>query len=377
MKFCTWGDISSSLQGKPSGGGELQIALLSKALAKLGNEVVVIDYLTDKDYVTEEGIKVLKIENYNKGIRGLRFFTHRLPGIYDSLVAQKADIYYVQIRDFRHILALWAARKTKGKFIIQLASDLDAMNLWKRIKYDYFTHFEDLYWFAKFFFIELIFPKLIRKADCVLVQHQGQKDNLDKIGIDSIIFYNLIEPEIIPDQTECDRKDFCYVGALDNRKGFADFFKLVEKAQFTTFKVIGLPRDKTGHKYYEKMKSFSNVILLGKLSHKETLIQIRDSKALISTSPMEGFPNIFVEAWACGTPVLSLYFDPGGILRKEGLGEVADGNMDRMLELMKNINTNNDFINKSRSYVERNHCLNDQKMKEIDKLFNSFIQKEV
>ncbi len=41
MKICFWGDIGKALSGNTSGGGELQIALLARALAKAGHEVVV------------------------------------------------------------------------------------------------------------------------------------------------------------------------------------------------------------------------------------------------------------------------------------------------------------------------------------------------
>ena len=127
MKICFWGNIAGALTGNTSGGGELQLALLAKALARSGHEVVIIDYNTTEDFITADGIKVFKIKGWNNGIRIIRTFTHRLPQLYWSLKAQKADVYYCRIRDFRHILAFWAARKVKAKFILGLASDLDAM----------------------------------------------------------------------------------------------------------------------------------------------------------------------------------------------------------------------------------------------------------
>jgi glycosyltransferase involved in cell wall biosynthesis len=203
----------------------------------------------------------------------------------------------------------------------------------------------------------------------VLVQHVGQKNTLAKKGIKSVIFNNLIELHEIPQVTDPVRQDFCYVGALDKRKGFAEFYQLVEKAPFATFKVIGQPRDRTGYKYFEKLKSFDNVKLFGNLSHSDTLNHIMNSKALISTSPMEGFPNIFVEAWACGIPVLSLSFDPGGVMKKERLGEVADGNLDKLVGYMKEVQNTEEFAKRAKEYVEKNHVVNEEKIKEIDDLF--------
>jgi glycosyltransferase involved in cell wall biosynthesis len=368
MKICSWGDIACALNGKTSGGGELQIALLCKALAKSGHEVVIIDFMTKQDFTTDEGIKVLQVKGYDDSIKFFRFFS-LIPNLYSSLIDQKADIYYCQIRDFRHLLALWAARKVKGIFVLQLASDLDAMGLRMRMKYDYFTRFEGLYWFTKVFLTELVFPSLVRRADMVLVQHAGQKNILLKKGINSIIFNNLIELDNIPKAPNPVRQDFSYVGALDKRKGFADFYRLVEKAPFATFKVIGQPRDKTGFLYFKKLESFKNVTLFGNLSHSETITHILNSKALISTSPMEGFPNIFVEAWACGIPVLSLSFDPGDVIKREGLGFVADGDLDKLVNAMGSIQNTYEFAQKAKSFVEQNFALNKNKMNEINDIF--------
>ena len=373
MKICTWGDVASALEGKTSGGGELQIALLAKVLAKSGHEVVIIDLMTDKDYVTEEGIKVVQIKGYHGGIRLFRFFTQRIPKLYENLKDQKADVYYAQIRDFRHILSLWAARKTKGIFVIQLASDLDALGLRKRLKHDYLTHFDGLYWFLNIILIELIFPFVVRKADMVLVQHEGQKQVLAKKGIKSIIFNNLIELNGIPDDPFPDRSAFSYVGALDKRKGFAEFHELAKRAPASTFKVVGSPRDRTGYKYFELLKSFKNVQLFGSLSHKETMKHIHSSKALISTSPMEGFPNIFIEAWACGLPVLSLSFDPGDVIKKENLGVVADGDFDKLITAMDTVENTEEFAKRAIDYVEHNHIVNEAKVKEINDLFEKLL----
>lgn len=374
MKICTWGDVASALKGKTSGGGELQIALLAKSLAKSGHDVVIIDFLIEKDFITEDGIKVLTVKGYNNDAKYFRFFS-LIPKLYSDLKAQKADIYYSQIREFRQLLPYMAARKVNGKFVLQLASDLDAMTLRMRMKYDYLTRFEGLYWFLKVFLTELIFPALVRKADTVLVQHEGQKDILIKKGIKSFIFNNLIELKEIPEIANPVREDFSYVGALDKRKGFDKFYKLVEKAPFATFKVIGQPRDKTGYLYYEKLKSFKNVTLFGSLSHSETMYHILNSKALISTSPMEGFPNIFIEAWACGIPVLSLSFDPGGIIKKEGLGFVADGDLDKLVTEMAVVKFGEEFAEKAKMYVADNFVLNDNKIKEINDLFVELSEK--
>ncbi len=372
MKFCTWGNIASAIEGKPVGGGELQIAMLCRVLAASGHEVVIVDINVDKDYTTREGIKIVRVKGWDAGIRFIRFFTHRLPRLYACLREQKADIYYCQIRDYTHVLAYMAARRSKGKFVIQLASDLDALNLRYRMKYDYLTNLDGgLWWFVKVPLNEIIFPRLVRKADLALVQHEGQKESLAKKGIDSVIFYNLIDISGLNINPDASRESYCYVGSLDRRKGFPQFYELARKAPSVKFKVIGKPRDRTGELYYEKIQSLKNVTLYGKLSHTEAIEHISNSRGLVSTSPMEGFPNIFVEAWACGIPVYTLYFDPGATIEKLKIGFNAKGDIEELARMLSINREHPGMSERSRDYVIKHHALTENKIKEINTLFEN------
>ncbi|MEO9146706.1 MAG: glycosyltransferase family 4 protein [Ginsengibacter sp.] len=375
MKICFWGNIAKAITGNTGGGGELQMALLAIALAKGGHEVVIIDYGASEDFVTTDGIKIFKIKGWNDGIRMIRTFTHRLPQLYRALKKQKADVYYCRIRDFRHILAFRAARKVKAKFVLGLASDLDAMNFASRLKFQLLVSPATLWSFFSGSLIEIVYPYLLRNADLVLVQHQRQKDILSKKNIRSVVFFNIIEPtKSLATQIQTSNY-FIYVGSLDKRKGFVDLFNLIKKTPSLSYKVIGQPRDRTARLYYEELKKIKNVTLSGRLSHSETIQEIANSKALISTSPMEGFPNIFIEAWASGIPVFSLYFDPC-VIEKEKLGKVAHGNLDELIEMMKNNSTSEEFAIRAKSYVENHHVLNSKKICEINEIINGLFKKE-
>ncbi|MBS1634227.1 MAG: glycosyltransferase [Bacteroidetes bacterium] len=133
MKFCFWGNISGALQGRNPGGGELQIAYLAKALALKGHEVVIVDPYSKNSFITEEGVKLINVPGWNKGIKGLRLFFNRIPSLWRTLVAQKADYYYVRMRSYLHILPFLAAKKNKGKFITGIASDIDVMSFKKKV----------------------------------------------------------------------------------------------------------------------------------------------------------------------------------------------------------------------------------------------------
>jgi glycosyltransferase involved in cell wall biosynthesis len=369
MKICFWGNIGRAMDGKTDGGGELQIAFIARALASCGHEIVVVDYNTRESYTTAEGIKVLPISNWNKGLRVVRTITHRLPGLYSTLMEQNADIYYCRIRDFRHIIAWMVSRRLKAKFILHLASDLDAMNLKGRVKGYYMAQSANLWWLFSGIFIEFAYPFLLRHADLVLVQHTGQRDILLRKKIRSRVFLNIIDITLLPEPTLNAHRDFIYVGWLDKRKGFPDFYKLVERAPTRTYRIVGEPRDDIGRFYYNKLKAFPNVKLMGVLSHYETLRQISGSKALISTSPSEGFPNVFLEAWAYGIPVISLNIDPGSVIENRKLGTIAHGNMNVMLQSLDDKAFNEEFAHRAMQYIEENHALTPKKVTEINTIF--------
>ena len=369
MKICFWGKIADALKGETGGGGELQIALMAKTLAFLGHEIVVVDLDISHEFITAEGIRVCPVEGYTKGIKMIRTLTHRLPGLYSTFVGIKADIYYCRIREYRHIIVYMAARKANAKFILGLASDLDILSIGKRWKHFYSSNVKDLWGVFNGIIGEMVYPFLLRKADCVLVQHESQKELLRKRNIGSMVFPNLIDTYAIDTVLQPEKRDFVYVGSLDKRKGFADFFKLVQCSPSLSFKVIGSPRDKTGSHFLKKLREFENVRLIGRLTHSETIKQISNSKALISTSPMEGFPNIFIEAWACGVPVLSLHVDPGGVISSEGLGLVANGDMDKLVEMMHTVSNSENFASKAKNYIKNNHELNKAKIMEMNSIF--------
>lgn len=373
MKICIWGNVTDAIMGITPGGAELQIALLAKALKQNGNDVVIIDPSIKEDIETEDGIKIFSVRGWDKGIRILRTFTHRLPQFYKLLKEQEADIYYCRIRDFRHIFSYWAAKKVNAKFILALASDLDILSFGMRCKHSYFTQLSGPWLYLNGLLVEAVYPYLTRKSDKVFVQHEGQLNILQKKNIDALIVSNLIDLKVIPSSSENKRNEFVYVGAFDKRKGFQQFFELVQKCPECMFRVIGLPRDRTGNKYYEKLKSFNNVILMGWLSHSKTISNISKSIALISTSPMEGFPNIFIESWACEVPVLSLFVDPGSVIEKEKLGYFANGRVEVLIEKVKYFNTNKITCENGKDYVAKTHALNEQKQIELNSIFEKIV----
>ena len=74
-----------------------------------------------------------------------------------------------------------------------------------------------------------------------------------------------------------------------------------------------------------------NLELLPHQWRDKVLELIGRSAAVVVTSSHEGMPNVFLEAWARGVPVISLHFDPDRRITDDGLGLFADGSWDEFV----------------------------------------------
>ena len=92
-RVCIYGEaIGDALAGNVAGGAELQGAFLARALASAGVGVTVVDPQEGADRRTPEGITVRAIPGWNRGIRGLRMFTHRIPSLSRTCAAEKPAV---------------------------------------------------------------------------------------------------------------------------------------------------------------------------------------------------------------------------------------------------------------------------------------------
>ena len=358
MKFCFFGNVSDALKGQTPGGGELQIALLAKALAQKGHDVVIVDPYANESFETDEGIKLINVPDWNKGMRGIRLFSHRIPTLKKILLEQNADYYYIRMRSYMHLVPYLVAKKMKRKFIVATAHDLDVLSFKEKYKYEYKPKFNLVQLLTLFWPSDIVYRYLLKRTDYLILQHSGQQQGLNIVRGKVGIFPNIFDPKNLQNVENHPGNYFIHVGALTVLKGVENLYNLVKMLdKQTRIVIVGQPRDRRAIKIYEQLSKLENVTLKGKLNHEETIQLIANAKALINTSNYEGFPNIFLEAWATGVPVISLKVNPGDVINKYGLGIYCEGNLQKMKTC---IESNELSINKNKlmSYVTEFHDLN-------------------
>jgi len=182
----------------------------------------------------------------------------------------------------------------------------------------------------------------LRRVDRIFVQHGGQFQDLSPaLQRKAHVLPGLV---VIPEKIKPLQQRGNYVVWVASLRPHKRPDLLVELARRTPDiryvvcggkSTFGTPAE-FSEKILSDLQSLPNVEHLGDVPHPRVLEIIANAKVLASTSDMEGFPNIFLEAWASGTPVVSLKVDPDGMIRKSSLGFVS-GTLDNAATDLRNL----------------------------------------
>jgi glycosyltransferase involved in cell wall biosynthesis len=126
-----------------------------------------------------------------------------------------------------------------------------------------------------------------------------------------------------------------WLGRFAPQKRLEWLLDIAEQRPEICFDVAGDANQPTPYseRLWQRARGLANVHLHGRLCPSRARELIRSTPLLVCTSSYEGFPNIFLEAWSFGVPVVTT-MDPDGIIANESLGAVAT---DRE-ELIRGIN---------------------------------------
>lgn len=162
--------------------------------------------------------------------------------------------------------------------------------------------------FQKFIYsnadIILIQSKKIKEAFCLQLEKNCSPRKRKSIENRIKIFPNGITvPESSPSKISSRPREILFVGRLEPIKGIAillEAFRLCN--QDVHLKIIG---DGSQRSYLESIAKGLNVSFMGMCKEDVIKYQLRNSKALILPSLSENFPNVILEAFCEGIPVIA------------------------------------------------------------------------
>jgi len=335
------------------GGAELQLYLVGRALREKGWEIsfLVGDYGQERSMGGPNGIRLLRAySNQGQGvfigekIRLLREF-------WRSLEEVDADIYVSRgLTGQAGVIAAYARLKRR-RCVFWFGKNADA---WYGIP-----------WLSPLPAIERL-PAWygIRAADAVIVQTNDQQELLRRhVGRSGFVV-----PNVAPWEDGTPKDDpgeyVLWVGSIQPKKRPHMLLDIAARTPDVRFVMAGGRMEACPELYASvqtRANQVPNVDFLGFVPFSDTKRLFERASALVSTSDghEEGFPNVFLQAWGTGTPVVATC-DPDGVNRKHGLGyfcQTAAEVSESICTLMADPELREQTGCRVSEYVRRNHSL--------------------
>jgi glycosyltransferase involved in cell wall biosynthesis len=291
-----------------AGGMELQSLLLGRALASQGIEVeFLVGDSGQREVEVRDGSTFRKlIVRTGSPCRKARHFIGALQASKATIVLERGA------SDLTGILYL-ASRLVHKKFVFAGASDVNFVRT---------ANDPGITTAAR----RRLYSLAISRADGVVVQKTSQLHDLQiHYGRHGVCIRSLlsIPPESGP---VASGQEVVWISNLHRYKRPDIVLDLAARLPQFTFVLVGGARE-AGYADGIRRQAgmLPNVRMTGFVPQERIRDILSRARLLINTTVVdgsleEGFPNTFLQAWACGVPTASLISDPDGIIVEHGLG---------------------------------------------------------
>lgn len=200
--------------------------------------------------------------------------------------------------------------------------------------------------------------EMIEGADAIMAQKVSQQDALAERGVSSTLIPNALDVDVV--QGEPARDHVLWVGRAAVIKQPWIVFEVARRLPSVRFVMVA--PDSTPwllQALTAQVEAFDNVTLIPGLQLREVPQMMRNAAMLIGTSWFEGFSNVYLEAAAQETPVVSLNVEVAVSPDEAGCGYHAEGDFEafvsRIEEWMNDAEAREEAGRVARDYVRRVH----------------------
>ena len=335
-----------SRAGKRGGGAERQTYLLAQALSVQGIRVAHVVYKVEDPLALSNPNPVLVERQEFSGRRRFGKF-HESVRIWRGVKSADAAIYIVRTGSpaLGVVAAFCRLRRRRLIFASSTDADFTLVGLTERIR-------------------SSMYRLGLRYTDAVVVQTAEQL-RLVREGFPRITRSTHI-PSFAEPMPAGERPgtSFIWIGRTVDYKQPLRYVELARSIPDAQFRMVATPIWYAMDLHAQLMRAAADVPNLESLDprpHGELMKLVGEAVAVVSTSHLEGMPNIFLEGWASGIPALTLDFDPDGVIAHHGIGVAAGGSWDEFVagarRLWDSREDHEDLARASRAYIDDVHSL--------------------
>jgi len=286
------------------GGAERAMLTLSKRFVKEGHSVTILALTKNNFYKIPKGVELVYLSKMDDSLSGLRKM------FYMPYHAWKVKQYVK-----KHNVALVQSYLFRANFVNLISSMLGSKQVIQAVNRSVVSRFFNEGFSGKInlFLIRHLYPK----ADMVVHISMQMKDDFNRHFFkrrNEKVIYNPYDIEALLAQSRESVDDFIFeshkrylitVGRLIPLKRFQDVLEAMRKLD-SDIELILLGDGAERNFLEERVKEFSlekRVHFLGQVENPFKYIKRAD--VFISSSSVEGFPNVLLESMLCGTMVVS------------------------------------------------------------------------
>jgi glycosyltransferase involved in cell wall biosynthesis len=327
------------------GGIEVLDWALARGLAERGFDVSIAtcDY-GQAAVERRSGVALWRTFSPEAGVPGFRFVYPRLWKTMRTLRSVNADVYLASGGGLTAGWAYESARLRGSRFVFMAASDKDVLRSLPAL-----TQRRAKWWYLR----------ALRGADAHIAQTERQRRLFhENFGIDADVIAGPVElPAASVDAGANDV--ILWLSTYKPSKRPDWFLELARRLPKFRFVMIGFaPSSKTNGSWQAANRAAADLPNLEVHGFVDQIDDfMRAAAVLVHTSPLEGFPNIFLEAWSYGVPSVTAV-DPDGVVKQHGMGEVVE-TVEELAETVGAIMANPDRRRvlgaHARRYVEGHH----------------------
>jgi len=223
------------------------------------------------------------------------------------------------------------------------------------------------------------FAWALRHADKVITQNTDDVRQLhETIGVRANVIRGA---HVLKPLDENPRETILWAARSASFKRPELFLKLARQMPDKHFTMI-CPKATDDDRYdelVEKAKQIQNLEFIPGVPFDELDDYFARARVFVSTSSSEGFPNTYIHACKCATPILTLKVNPDNFISKYECGMCADDDWGRFVDMLNKLlepDTAGFYGQNGRKYVDENHSIS-KIIEDYKKIFQQLMTKEL